>query len=67
MLGPLLTAILSGLTFTIYKEPAVQQGSQSPATDPAVSIDITALDCVVQQTDKAELVVTASIAAESAP
>jgi hypothetical protein len=64
LLGPLLTAILSGLTFTIYKEPAVQQVlSASGPHDPAVSIDVTALDCVVQQTDKAELVITASIAA----
>jgi hypothetical protein len=64
LLGPLLTAILSGLTFTIYKEPAVQQVLPVAGPhDPAVSIDITALDCVVQQTDKAELVITASIAA----
>jgi hypothetical protein len=64
LLGPLLSAILSGLTLTIYKEPAIQQVLSSAGPhDPAVSIDITALDCVVQQTDKAELVVTASIAA----
>ncbi len=64
LLAPLLSAILSGLTFTIYKEPAVQQVLPvSGPHDPAVSIDITALDCVVQQTDKAELVITASIAA----
>jgi hypothetical protein len=64
LLGPLLTLILSGLTFTIYKEPAIQQVLPAAGPhDPAVSIDVTALDCIVQQTDKAELVITASIAA----
>ncbi|HVJ54371.1 MAG TPA: hypothetical protein VM689_18040 [Aliidongia sp.] len=64
LLGPLLTLILSGLTLKIYEEPAIQQVLPSAGPhDPAVSIDVTALDCVVQQTDKAELVITASIAA----
>jgi hypothetical protein len=63
LLGPLLTLFVSGLTFTIYKQPQVQQVlSSSGPHDPAVSIKITALDCVVQQTDKAELVATGSIA-----
>ena len=63
LLGPLLTLFVSGLTFTIYRQPQVRQvlGSSGPH-DPAVSIKITALDCVVQQTDKAELVATGSIA-----
>jgi hypothetical protein len=64
LLGPLLSLILSGLTFTILHPPAVQQVlPASGPHDPAVSIDVIALDCVVQQTDKAELVVSASIAA----
>ena len=64
LLGPLLSLILSGLTFTILNPPAVQQVlPASGPNDPAVSIDVIALDCVVQQTDKAELVVSASIAA----
>jgi len=64
LLGPILTLFVSGLTFNIYKQPQVQQVLPvSGPNDPAVSITITALDCVVQQTDKAELVVTASIAA----
>lgn len=64
LLGPLLSLFVSGLTFTIYKQPQVQQVLPvSGPHDPAVSIKITTLDCVVQQTDKAELVVTASIAA----
>jgi hypothetical protein len=64
LLGPLLTLFVSGLTFNIYKHPQVQQVLPSSGPhDPAVSIKITALDCVVQQTDKAELVATASIAA----
>jgi hypothetical protein len=63
LLGPLLTLFVSGLTFTIYKQPQVQQVlPASGPHDPAVSIKITALDCVVQQTDKAELVATGSIA-----
>jgi hypothetical protein len=64
LLGPLLTLFVAGLTFNIYNEPQVQQVLPiSGPHDPAVSIKIIALDCVVQQTDKAELVVTASIAA----
>jgi hypothetical protein len=64
LLGPILSLFVAGLTFTIYKEPQVQQVLPvSGPHDPAVSIKITTLDCVVQQTDKAELVVTASIAA----
>lgn len=64
LLGPLLTLFVAGLTFTIYKEPAIQQVLPVAGPhDPAVSIDVTALAAVVQQTDKAELVVTASIAA----
>ena len=64
LLGPLLTLFVSGLTFTIYKEPQIQQVLPAAGpNDPAVSITITALDCVVQQTNKAELVVTADIAA----
>ena len=64
LLGPLLSLFVSGLNFNIYKQPQVQQVlPASGPQDPAVSIKITALDCVVQQTDKAELVVTASIAA----
>jgi hypothetical protein len=63
LLGPLLTLFVSGLTFTIYKQPQVQQVlPASGPHDPAVSIKITTLDCVVQQTDKAELVATGSIA-----
>ncbi|MCX5545246.1 hypothetical protein M3A49_38375 [Paraburkholderia sp. CNPSo 3076] len=63
LLGPLLTPFVSGLTFTIYKEPAVQQVLPAAGpSDPAVSINILSLDCAVQQTDKAELVVTAGIA-----
>jgi hypothetical protein len=64
MLGPLLSLFISGLTFNIYKQPQVQQVLPAGGPhDPAVSIKIIALDCVVQQTDKAELVVTAGIAA----
>jgi len=64
LLGPLLSLFVAGLTFTIYKEPAIQQVlPASGPHDPVVSIDVTALDAVVQQTDKAELVITASIAA----
>jgi hypothetical protein len=63
LLGPLLSLFVSGLTFTIYKQPQVQQVLPSSGPhDPAVSVKIIALDCVVQQTDKAELVVTAGIA-----
>jgi hypothetical protein len=63
LLGPLLTLFVSGLTFTIYNQPQVQQVLPSSGPhDPAVSIKIAALDCVVQQTDKAELVATGSIA-----
>ncbi len=64
LLGPLLSLFVSGLTFTVYKEPAVQQAlAAAGPNDPAVSIKVITLDCAVQQTDKAELVITADIAA----
>jgi hypothetical protein len=64
LLGPLLSLIVAGLTFTIYKQPAIQQVIPAAGPhDPAVSINIVALGCDIQQTDKAELVISASIAA----
>ena len=64
LLAPLLTQFVAGLTFTIYKEPAVQQALPAAGpNDPAVSIKVIALNCAVQKTEKAELVITAGIAA----
>lgn len=64
LLGPILSLFLAGMTFTIYKRPQTQQVlAASGPSDPAVSITVTTLDAVVQESDKRELIVTADIAA----
>jgi len=62
-LGPILTPFVSGLTFTIYDQPQLYPAIPAAGPfDPVVDVTITALDAVVQATDKNELVITASIA-----
>jgi hypothetical protein len=64
LLGPILNLFVAGMTFPIYHRPQVQQVLPAAGpNDPAVSITVTTLDAVVQETDKRELVVSASIAA----
>ena len=64
LLGTIITPFVSGLTFTIYKQP--QKFPVLPAggpINPEVDITITALGASVIASDKNELVLTASIAA----
>ncbi|HEY6344857.1 MAG TPA: hypothetical protein VIY49_25450 [Bryobacteraceae bacterium] len=62
LLGDILTPFISGLTFTVYKQPQLFPViPASGPTDPVVDVTITALGAVVQASDKNELVITASI------
>lgn len=62
LLGDILTPFVSGLTFTVYKQPQLFPViPASGPTDPEVDVTITALGAVVQASDKNELVITASI------
>jgi hypothetical protein len=64
LLGDILTPFVSGLTFTVYKEPKLFPVlPNSGPNDPEVDVTITALGAVVQASDKNELVISASIAA----
>jgi hypothetical protein len=64
LLGPILTLFVAGMTFPIYHRSQTQQVlSAAGPNDPAVSITVTTLDAVVQETDKRELAVSATIAA----
>jgi hypothetical protein len=62
-LGQILTPFVSGLTFTIYKQP--QSFPALPAAgplDPEADVTITSLAAIVAASDKNELVITAGIA-----
>jgi hypothetical protein len=62
LLGPILTPFVSGLTFTVYKQP--QLFTVLPAAlplDPAVKITLDAITAAVVASDKDELVLTADI------
>jgi hypothetical protein len=64
LLGDIITPFISGLTFTVYKQPKLFPVLPSSGPlDPEVDITITALAADVQASDKNELVLTASIAA----
>ncbi len=64
LLGDILTPFVSGLSFTVYKQPKLFPVLPSSGpNDPEVDITITALGAVIQASDKNELVITASIAA----
>jgi hypothetical protein len=64
LLGAIITPFISGLTFTVYRQPKVFPVlPASGPNDPEVDILITALGADVQASDKNELVLTASIAA----
>ncbi len=64
LLGAIITPFISGLTFTVYRQPQVFPVlPASGPNDPEVDIIITALGADVQASDKNELVLTASIAA----
>jgi hypothetical protein len=63
-LGPILTPFVSGLTFTIYKQP--QLFEVLPAAlplDPAVDVNLDLITAEVIGSDKNELVLTANISA----
>jgi hypothetical protein len=62
LLGPIVSAFVSGLTFTVYKQP--QNFQVLPASspyDPAVVVPLAAVAAVVQATDKNELVLSVDI------
>lgn len=64
LLGDILTPFVSGLSFTVYKQPKLFPILPNAGpTDPEVDVTITALGAAVQATDKNELVISASIAA----
>jgi hypothetical protein len=64
LLGAILTPFVSGLTFTIYRQPKIF--SVLPATlplDPAVKINLDAITASVSGTDEDELVIAVDISA----
>lgn len=62
LLGDIITPFISGLTFTVYRQPQIFPVLPSSGPiDPEVDVTITALDAAVQATDKNELVLSASI------
>ena len=61
LLGPIITPFVSGLTFNVYQQPKHFQVLPPSGIDPAVFIDILALDALVEATDKKEFVLTADI------
>ena len=64
LLGPLLTPLVSGLTFNIYKHSKVFEVlPNSSPIDPAVDINLDMIAASVAASDKNELVVTADISA----
>lgn len=64
LLGPILSLFVSGLTFTIYRQPRVFNvlGASLPL-DPAVNINLDAIAASVSSTDEDELLVTVDISA----
>jgi hypothetical protein len=62
LLGDIITPFISGLTFTVYKQPKLFPVlPASGPIDPKVDVTIAALGAAVQASDKNELVLTASI------
>ncbi len=64
LLGQIITPFISGLTFSVYKQPKLFPVLHAGGPfDPEVDVTILALGAQVQASDKNELVLTASIAA----
>jgi hypothetical protein len=62
LLGPIVSLFVSGMTFSLYHHSQVFEVlPASGPVDPAVDVTITALNAVVQSTDKNELVLSADI------
>src|SRR5262245_1228811 len=62
LLGPILTLFVSGLTFTVYKQPKLFQVLPAAGpVDPAVNINLDAITASVVRTDEDELVVGVDI------
>lgn len=62
-LGPILSLFLAGLTFPIYRQPAVQEVLPSSGPfDPSFAIRLVNLDASVQSSDEDELILIADIA-----
>jgi hypothetical protein len=64
LLGPILSLFVSGLSFTIYKQPKLFEVLPFVSViDPQVAINIDNLTASVQSTDEDELVIEAEISA----
>lgn len=63
-LGPILTPFVSGLTFTVYKQPKLFEVlPASLPLDPAVDVNLDVITAAVIASDKTELALTANISA----
>jgi hypothetical protein len=62
LLGPIVSALVAGLTFTVYQQPQVFTVLPAAgAINPAVSVTLAAVSAGVQATDKNELVLSVDI------
>jgi hypothetical protein len=62
-LGPILTPFVSGLTFTIYKQPKLFEVLPPALPDPAVNINLDNITAVVASSNEDELVISVDISA----
>jgi hypothetical protein len=62
LLGPILSAFVSGLTFNVYKQPQVFEILPASGADPAVDVTLTAITAAVVSTDEDELVLNLDFA-----
>lgn len=63
LLGPILTPFVSGLTFTVYKQPKLFQVLPPSLPDPAVNINLDAITAVIASSNEDELVISVDISA----
>jgi hypothetical protein len=62
LLGPIVSALVSGLTFNVYQQPQdFQVLPASPPFDPAVMVTLASVAAGVQASDKNELVLSVDI------
>jgi hypothetical protein len=63
LLGPILTPFVSGLTFTVYKQPQLFQVLPPALPDAAVNVNLDLVTADVESSDKNELVINVNISA----
>lgn len=63
LLGAILTPFVSGMTFTLYKQPQIFQVLPAAGPDGAVSVKLDLVTAEVVGTDEDELVISADISA----